>query len=72
MNDYNNLLIVRVLFRTLVSDLKRVNDLRKIERNRSKKSHFVLSSWVSESITDGYTKNERHFEPRTKIVKQLL
>ncbi len=46
------------------SDLRRVNDLRKIERGRMKKSHFILSNWITDSIKEEHIKNERHYEPK--------
>ena len=44
-----------------------MSDLRKIERGRAKKSHFVLSNWIIDSIKEEHTKNERHYEPKVKL-----
>ena len=46
-------------------DLSRVAELRRLEKSHSRKHHFVIADWVTDSIECEYTKNERFYEPRT-------
>ena len=48
-----------------LSDLKRVSQLRSVQKSHTRKSHFVLSEWISACIEEKRCKNERHFEPVT-------
>jgi DNA ligase-4 len=45
-------------------DLSRVPELRRMERDHSKKHHFVTAEWVSDSIESEFLKNERLYEPK--------
>lgn len=40
-----------------------MKDLKLLQKSRSKKSHFVTYNWITDSIQDGYCKNERSYEP---------
>jgi hypothetical protein len=46
------------------SDLGRFKALRELQKNRPKKSHFILYNWIIDSIKDGHYKNERLYEPK--------
>lgn len=46
-------------------DLSRVPEFRHLEREHSRKHHFVKSDWVKESIACKFVKNERPYEPIT-------
>ena len=48
-----------------LSDLRRVSQLRSVQKSHTRKSHFVLSEWISACIEEKRCKNERHFEPVT-------
>ncbi len=60
----NSFLITIVVSPIVYSDMCRVSDLRRVERGRVKKSHFVLSSWVTDSIESREMRSERHYEPK--------
>ena len=45
------------------SDLRRVPELRRMERRHAKKHHFVTMEWVRDSIECEFMKNERLYEP---------
>ncbi|CAI8009872.1 DNA ligase 4 [Geodia barretti] len=44
-------------------DLRRIPELRRLERNHAKKHHFVTMEWVRDSIECEFMKNERLYEP---------
>lgn len=48
---------------TVFSDLSRVSILRHLEREHSRKHHFVTMDWVIDSIASKCLKNERPYEP---------
>ena len=48
-----------------LSDLRRVSQLRSVQKSHTRKSHFVFSQWISACIEEKRCKNERHFEPVT-------
>ncbi len=59
-----NAIVYGYLFACACSDLSRLPELRRLERDHSQKHHFVTMDWVKESIDSGIPRNERLFEPR--------